>query len=217
MASKTDSQQTATSRKRPRSRKSISHMPSPDIMVGAGNKENGTADLGSTKPGKRDSSSTPPAKKLRSKSIGPGGLDALNEASGNRGKATVVPIIKSILKPTIAFSPLRPIPSRRTPAKDESSRTHVSASPLRPSDGFLIDVSVPDGSPSKAAAPVLGVDTLTNPFDVEAAPSLPTRISLKTEEEQQAAAREREEQERHVSEQQDLVERPTTRRKSLGV
>ncbi len=84
MASQIDNQQTTATRKRPRSRKSISHMPSSDTKAEAGNKENMTADLGSVGAVKRDSGSKPPAKKLRSKSIGPGGLDALNEGSGNR-------------------------------------------------------------------------------------------------------------------------------------
>ncbi|KAI9712139.1 MAG: hypothetical protein M1812_006977 [Candelaria pacifica] len=185
-------------------------------MTEAGNKENMTVDLGSTKSGKRGSSSKPPAKKLRSKSIGPGGLDALNEDSGNRGEAAVAPIVRSILKPTIAFSPLRPIPSRRIPAKDEAGRAIIHAVPLPPSDGLLIDVSVPDNSPSKAAAPVLGVSTLSNPFDVAEAPSLPTKVTLKTEEEQQAAVKERDDKERLEREQQDLVERRNARRKSLA-
>lgn len=60
---------------RPRSRKSIAHMPSPDIT----NKENATidsAELASFAKGT--------IKKSRSKSIGPGGLDALQEGTGNR-------------------------------------------------------------------------------------------------------------------------------------
>ena len=60
-------------------RKSIAHTPSADII---GNKENTTVDVGAiaglSAQGKQG------AKKNRSKSIGPGGLDALKEGSGNK-------------------------------------------------------------------------------------------------------------------------------------
>lgn len=60
-------------------RKSIAHTPSTDII---GNKENTTVDVGAiaslSAQGKQG------AKKNRSKSIGPGGLDALTEGSGNK-------------------------------------------------------------------------------------------------------------------------------------
>lgn len=63
----------------PRARKSIAHLPSPDVNT---EKENLTVDsaavITSVAQGK------PVAKKLRSKSIGPGGLDALKEDAGNR-------------------------------------------------------------------------------------------------------------------------------------
>lgn len=59
-------------------RKSIAHTPSTNSI---GNKENATVDAGAiasfSAPGKQA------AKKVRSKSIGPGGLDALQEGSGN--------------------------------------------------------------------------------------------------------------------------------------
>ena len=60
-------------------RKSIAHTPSADIT---GNKENATVDAGEiasfSVQGKQA------AKKNRSKSIGPGGLDALKDGSGNK-------------------------------------------------------------------------------------------------------------------------------------
>ena len=60
-------------------RKSIAHTPSTDITA---NKENTTVDVGGiaslSAQGKQG------AKKNRSKSIGPGGLDALKEGSGNK-------------------------------------------------------------------------------------------------------------------------------------
>ena len=60
---------------RPRSRKSIAHMPSPDTI----NKENTTVDSATLVEASKASH-----KKSRSKSIGPGGLDALKETTGNR-------------------------------------------------------------------------------------------------------------------------------------
>lgn len=66
---------TNTKSQRPRSRKSIAHMPSPDIT----NKENATIDSAGLAPIAKAA-----RKKSRSKSIGPGGLDALQEGSGNR-------------------------------------------------------------------------------------------------------------------------------------
>lgn len=60
---------------RPRSRKSIAHMPSPDTV----NKENTTFDSTTLAEAPKASH-----KKSRSKSIGPGGLDALKETTGNR-------------------------------------------------------------------------------------------------------------------------------------
>ena len=64
---------------RPRARKSIAHMPSPEL---GGEKENLTIDSAGIS--SLSASSMPVGKKLRSKSIGPGGLDALKENAGNR-------------------------------------------------------------------------------------------------------------------------------------
>ena len=62
---------------RPRARKSIAHIPLQDPVV---EKEN-TEELLSNA-----STNPKPAKKIRSKSLGPGGLDALKEDAGNRQK-----------------------------------------------------------------------------------------------------------------------------------
>lgn len=67
---------------RPKSRKSLGHVPS-SVM----DKENMTADLGALEGRKRDPIEKP-SKKSRSKSIGPGGLDALKDSTGNRRKVT---------------------------------------------------------------------------------------------------------------------------------
>lgn len=67
---------------RPKSRKSLAHIPSSKSM----DKENMTADIGSLVSGKRDAPIEKLSRKSRSKSIGPGGLDALKDTSGNRRK-----------------------------------------------------------------------------------------------------------------------------------
>ncbi|KAL2178754.1 uncharacterized protein P884DRAFT_196911 [Thermothelomyces heterothallicus CBS 202.75] len=60
-------------------------------------KENATADVGSSMGGTR--------KKSRSKSMGPGGLDPLKKANGNRRASLAVPTPRSILKPTMPLLP----------------------------------------------------------------------------------------------------------------
>lgn len=63
--------------------KPTAHMPSPDLAPILAGKENLTVDL-STMTGVKTKSRI--TKKSRSKSIGPGGLDALKEDPGNRRK-----------------------------------------------------------------------------------------------------------------------------------
>ncbi|KAH7155532.1 hypothetical protein B0J13DRAFT_604509 [Dactylonectria estremocensis] len=80
-----------------RTRKSLS---SHSDMRRAMDKDNATVDVGSTLAAGRKSSS-------RSKSLGPGGLDALRQGSGNRRASLVAPAKppRSILKPTISSLP----------------------------------------------------------------------------------------------------------------
>ena len=66
-------------RSSPRSRKSIAHMPS---LVVNNEKENVTVDLAVTSTSVAHGNVA--GRKPRSKSIGPGGLDALKEDAGNR-------------------------------------------------------------------------------------------------------------------------------------
>lgn len=66
--------------RRPKSRKSLAHVPSAQTL----DQENMTADLGALT-GKRGLPIDKP-RKSRSKSIGPGGLDALKDTAGNRRK-----------------------------------------------------------------------------------------------------------------------------------
>ena len=60
-------------------RKSIAHMPATDM---AGDKENLTVDTASI--GSLGAQSKQAGKRSRSRSIGPGGLDALREDTGNK-------------------------------------------------------------------------------------------------------------------------------------
>ena len=89
----TTAPEAATAQKRPRSRKSIAHLPSSNTMEFGNAQENvNPATLTIVEPadtimtGKADAK----AKKSRSKSMGPGGLDALKETSGNRRKVCVI-------------------------------------------------------------------------------------------------------------------------------
>lgn len=127
-------------------------------------------------------------KKSRSKSVGPGGLDALKPGSGNRRVSIAAPVKpppRSILKPTIP--PLPEIPSYKS--------KHSRISP-----------------PSMAGH---GADKLPHLFQNDDSNSSGTKIALRTEEEQQAAAREREERERAQLEK-EINDRREARRKSLA-
>ena len=76
---------------RPRSRKSIAHFPSAALV---GNQENQT-DIIADAPALM-SPSKKGTKRARSKSIGPGGLDALRNDSGNRQKVCNIPCLMNI-------------------------------------------------------------------------------------------------------------------------
>ena len=63
------------------SRKSIAHLPSKDL---GGDKENATMDSAAIT--SISAQSKEKLRKTRSKSVGPGGIDALREGSGNKGE-----------------------------------------------------------------------------------------------------------------------------------
>ncbi|KAI0006504.1 Spc7-domain-containing protein [Xylariaceae sp. FL0662B] len=168
---------TVPSTRRPR--KSTGHSPVRKRME----KENITVDVASSLAGNGG------RKKSRSKSMGPGGLDALKPGSGNRRMTLAAPakaLPRSILKPSIPQLPEIP------PHKPKG---HARNSP-----------------PSLA---VQGTDKLPNPFQNDDSASSGTKIALRTEEEQQAAAREREERERAQLEK-EINDRREARRKSLA-
>ncbi|MCJ1406847.1 hypothetical protein MMC19_000917, partial [Ptychographa xylographoides] len=61
-----------------RTRKSIGHLPSPDVGLDKENTELGNVSTAASK--------NTTTRKPRSKSLGPGGLDALKDDAGNRQK-----------------------------------------------------------------------------------------------------------------------------------
>lgn len=181
-------------------RKSIAHTPS-DIT---GNKENVTVDAGAIASFSAQGKQV--VKKSRSKSIGPGGLDALKEGSGNKQEPALPHYVKSILKPTIALSPPKVIPPHNqaritSPGKANGRQTQEKS---------------PRKSPAKKQADN-AAQGLPNPFETSptAAASKPrsparspTRIAVRSEEEQQAAAKERE--------RLEILANRDARRKSLA-
>ena len=100
-------------------------------------------------------------------------------------------MIRSILKPTIALSPPKPIPLHPNQRK---------SSPVR------------GGSPRGKDLQQSGMENLPNPFEDSASQNTAdkdsTRVAVHTEEEQQAAARERD--------RKEAIERRDARRKSLA-
>ncbi|KAK0630127.1 hypothetical protein B0T17DRAFT_527566 [Bombardia bombarda] len=150
-----------------------------------GEKENTTLDLGAA-------AMAANRKKSRSKSMGPGGLDALKPGTGNRRVSLAIPSRpppRSILKPTIPLLPEIP------PHKPRQSGAFSNFG----------------GSTSN------GADNLASPLDAgdHSGGGSGTKVALRTEEEQQAAARERDEREQAEMEK-EIKDRREARRKSLA-
>ncbi|KAL9102220.1 MAG: hypothetical protein Q9163_002602 [Psora crenata] len=175
-------------------RKSIAHLPSLDFRA---DKENAATDVAELPIVTANAKQT--WRKSRSKSAGPGGLDALKESTGNKGEE-----VKSILKPTISLSPLKKIPPRnasRAGSPRKIGRKTSEASPERAPirSPAKEDISIDENrfnSPSNGAA-------TRHP----SSPS-PALVTLRTEEEQQAAASEKE--------RQEMLAHKDARRKSLA-
>lgn len=107
--------------------------------------------------------------------------------------------VKSILKPTIKFSPPKAIPPRSgagatSPTKMGGQRPGERYPKLSPNK------KIPERSPSRAGQ--------SSPSKLIPSPRSPARVAVRTEEEQHAAAREKQREEAHA--QKDA------RRKSLG-
>lgn len=183
---------------RPRSRRSIAHVPRSKLTSGI-DKENSTTDIGAIQPHEAPAKTTRNDKKSRSKSLGPGGLDALQDSNGNRRKSTTAFPLKSILKPTVPVSPVRNIPSfeetrRQTPARNLQQNERSG----QEKEGLLIDLDTP-GRPEASET-----EKQANPFDDFNASSAI------------AADREREEKEQRERERKAALEQREARRKSLG-
>lgn len=205
---------------RPRSRVSIAHTPTADAL---GEKENLTVDaaglIGST------AKTISAIRKSRSKSLGPGGLDALHSDAGNRQRvcsnmeiwtfnadrpqSPATPQYKSILKSTIPLSPPKAIPPRTVTRISSPVKSRRTVTPEKVQEGLLIDVSTPKDSLTVSKGHDL-LNPFGDPFDsVPGASQDHGRVAIRTEEEQHAAAKERQ--------QQDIVARKDARRKSLGM
>ncbi|TPR08272.1 Cytochrome P450 family protein [Aspergillus niger] len=201
MASRSDSAGSS----RPRSRRSIAHVPRSQLASTL-DKENATTNISSSQPiGERPKLSAKD-KKSRSKSLGPGGLDALQDSNGNRRKSTAAFPLKSILKPTVPVSPVRNIPTfeetrRRTPARGPPHNDGTGEAPDQGKEGLLIDFDTP-AQPSGSVG-----DDPSNPFDSFTAASIRDEM---------AAVREREEKEQRERERKTILERREARRKSMA-
>ncbi|KAF7159376.1 hypothetical protein CNMCM5623_004690 [Aspergillus felis] len=187
---------------RPRSRRSIAHVPRSRLTSGI-DKENATTDIGAVQSQDGFAKRAGKDKKSRSKSLGPGGLDALQDSNGNRRKSTMAFPLKSILKPTVPVSPVRNIPSfeetrKQTPARGAQQDGVQGDSNDQGKEDLLVDIDAP------AQPPVSGPDDPANPFD-----SFNASSAI-------AAAREQEEKERRERERQTILEKREARRKSMA-
>ncbi|PHH51458.1 Kinetochore protein spc7 [Ceratocystis fimbriata CBS 114723] len=125
-------------------------------------------------------------KKSRSKSIGPGGLDALKQGTSKRRASLAVPARlppRSILKPASSLIPEIP-PSIKQNKKNTATTSSGSI-----------------GSSNNVFS--IGADPLSN------VPEVPqgSKVALRTEEQQQKAARDREERERRAARRKSLANR----------
>ncbi|KAL4885842.1 hypothetical protein BJY04DRAFT_230099 [Aspergillus karnatakaensis] len=187
---------------RPRSRRSIAHVPRSRLNIG-GDKENATADITAPRPLAGREGLTAKEKKSRSKSLGPGGLDALQDSNGNRRKSTAAFPLKSILKPTVPVSPVRKIPTfeetrKKTPARGGSEEENGKSAMK---EGLLIDFDTP------AQQSVDKGDDTANPFDT---------FNASTIRDEMAAVREQEEKERRERERKAALQQREARRKSMA-
>lgn len=183
---------------RPRSRRSIAHVPR-SRLTSTIDKENSTTDIGAIQPPGNTAKTAGKDKKSRSKSLGPGGLDALQNSNGNRRKSTTAFPVKGILKPTVPVSPVQNIPSfeetrKQTPARGSQQNEGND----QEKEGLLIDLDTPARPPDSNA------EDTANPFDDFNASSAI------------AAAREKEEREQRERERKAILEQREARRKSMG-
>ena len=117
---------------------------------------------------------------------------------------TALPLIRSILKPSIPLSPPKPIPPRNV-SRPASPRKGRPPSPKKQAQqDLLIDFSEPVGH--------IELEKLPNPFDDDKTQQVePVDVEIAAAEEEKQRATKQREQER-----KEILERRDARRKSLG-
>ena len=125
-----------------------------------------------------------------------------------------MPLIKSILKPTIPLSPPKQIPPHHGARRTSPNKTKSKTTPEKPQSISLLDASVrksPNPTNSGSISPKF-LEGSTTSSAAQSSVSSPsqrrTRVAVRTEEEQQAAAKDRE--------RQEALDHKNARRKSLG-
>ena len=218
---------------RPKSRQSLAHIPPTSAP---NEKENVTVDVSSTQRG-HTAAAQVEKKKSRSRSLGPGGLEALKESAGNAVKvwpgtlfscllsdcyvkpSPTLPI-KSILKPAIPLTPPKAIPTFDETRKRSTGKGKGRSPSKNDAEELLIDFSTPAPSSEFGALPVPmeGSENVLDPFSPITRSKSPRgkTAAVRTEDEQEASAQEREVEERRRSEKQAVLEQRAARRKSMA-
>ncbi len=204
-------------------------------------KENMTTDIAGMASFKQSSMQPALPKKSRSKSMGPGGLDALTNATFNQrkvwhttiilgkaqqadalSKATMIQPVKSILKPSIPLSPPQERRSALAPSGLRHARASVGPAGLADENatqdetGLLIDLSTPKQSQGQVT--ITGSENLQNPFgfavDTQTEAGVEAQAPANTQLAPEVSAEEREQREKT---RKEILERREARRKSLGI
>ncbi|EXJ65209.1 hypothetical protein A1O7_01550 [Cladophialophora yegresii CBS 114405] len=193
---------------RPKARQSIALMPS---TREAASRDNATTDIAALKA--QDAEAKVAKRKQRGKSLGPGGLEALRESSGNTTKTTKPFQIKSILKPTIPLTPPKAIPTfdelrKRSTGKGKSPTKNAA-------EELLIDFSTPGPSrQDDKEVSLSGSENVADPFSPMARRS--PRKSDADAQSMGALELEREEERQRQAEKAAILERRAARRKSMA-
>ncbi|KAL9621140.1 MAG: hypothetical protein Q9160_004391 [Pyrenula sp. 1 TL-2023] len=202
----------ATKASRPKARQSISHLPASDTQMS--DKENMTVDT-STIQDRKVSLSRNKQKKSRSKSFGPGGLEALKEGSGNSAKPFTSGPIKSILKPTVPLTPPQAIPTFEASRKQSTGRGNNKSPRKNADEDLLIDFSTP--GPSTKGPMVSSSENLSNPFSPLPTKLIPNKVdSGLNEGDEGTKTEELDEEARRRSEKQAILDQRAARRKSMA-
>ena len=198
--------------KRVSSRKSIGYIPSPDVDPTAEDKEN----RGSITQQLNNSGHEARSKKSRSKSLGPGGLEALKEDAGNKRKvrehhffapgltdgSQIAALPKSILKPTVPLSPLREIPTRKPESPTKASAAKATSRPTTPTPASPTKRPLTFGSPGKKESSSPAKPRPASPTKQKAAAAEPSAEDVANQERQK---------------QKDAIQKQReARRKSMG-